>query len=79
MNTAVGLAADLQHASAFPGTDLVEYLTGSPLIDDITIDGLQLDSESMPSISTKPGLGLELEPDAVAKCPGITNLLSFDA
>ena len=28
-NTAVGLAGDLQLASAFPGTDLVEYLTGS--------------------------------------------------
>jgi D-galactarolactone cycloisomerase len=28
-NTAVGLAAYLQLASAFPGTDLVEYLTGS--------------------------------------------------
>ena len=29
-NTAVGLAADLQLASAFADTDLVEYLTGSP-------------------------------------------------
>ena len=34
-NTAVGLAADLQLASAFADTDLVEYLTGSPFIDDI--------------------------------------------
>ena len=34
-NTAVGLAADLQLASAFPDTDLVEYLTGSPFIDDL--------------------------------------------
>lgn len=74
-NTAVGLAADLQLASAFPGTDLVEYLTGSPFIDDITIDGWQLDSEGMLSISTKPGLGLELDPDAVAKYSGVKNLL----
>ena len=34
-NTAVGLAADLQLASAFPDTDLVEYLDGSPFIDGL--------------------------------------------
>jgi L-alanine-DL-glutamate epimerase-like enolase superfamily enzyme len=34
-NTALGLAADLQLASAFVHTDFVEYLTGSPYIDDI--------------------------------------------
>lgn len=69
-NTAVGLAADLQLASAFPGTDLVEYLTGSPFIDDITIGGWQLDAEGMLSIPNKPGLGLELDPAAVAKYSG---------
>lgn len=74
-NTAVGLAADLQLASAFPGTDLVEYLTGSPFIDDITIGGWQLDSEGMLNISSKPGLGLELDPEAVAKYSGVENLL----
>ena len=74
-NTAVGLAADLQLASAFPGTDLVEYLTGSPFIDDITLGGWQLDSEGMLSIPAKPGLGLELNPDAVAKFSGVKNLL----
>ena len=73
-NTAVGLAADLQLASAFPETDLVEYLTGSPFIDDITIGGWKLDSEGMLSIPNKPGLGLELDPDAVAKYSGKTEL-----
>src|SRR2546429_4203288 len=34
-NTALGLAADLQLASACKNTDLVEYLTGSPFIDEI--------------------------------------------
>ena len=34
-NTALGLAADLQLASASPQTDLVEYLTGSPFIDEL--------------------------------------------
>ena len=74
-NTAVGLAADLQLACAFPGTDLVEYLTGSPLIDDITLGGWQLDSDGMLSIPNKPGLGLELNPEAVAKYSGVRNLL----
>lgn len=74
-NTAVGLAADLQLASAFPGTDLVEYLTGSPFIDDITIGGWPLDSEGMLSIPTKPGLGLDIDQDAVARYSGVKNLL----
>lgn len=69
-NTAVGLAADLQLASAFPGTDLVEYLTGSPFIDDITIGGWRLDAEGMLSIPNRPGLGLELDLAAVAKYSG---------
>lgn len=74
-NTAVGLAVDLQLASAFPGTDLVEYLTGSPFIDNITIGGWQLDADGMLSIPTQPGLGLELDPDAVARYTGVKNLL----
>ncbi len=78
-NTAVGLAADLQLASAFPGTDLVEYLTGSPFIDDITIGGWQLDADGMLCIPTQPGLGLELDPDAIAKYSGVKNLLSSAA
>jgi D-galactarolactone cycloisomerase len=66
-NTAVGLAADLHLASAFPGTDLVEYLTGSPFIDEITAGGWHLDSDGMLAIPTRPGLGLTLDPDAVKK------------
>ncbi|MCC7336325.1 MAG: mandelate racemase/muconate lactonizing enzyme family protein [Pirellulaceae bacterium] len=64
-NTAVGLAADLQLASAFAATDLVEYLTGSPFIDDITVGGWQLDSDGMLAIPSAPGLGLELDRDMV--------------
>jgi L-alanine-DL-glutamate epimerase-like enolase superfamily enzyme len=66
-NTAVGLAADLHLASAFPGTDLVEYLTGSPFIDEITAGGWRLDADGMLPIPTRPGLGLTLEPAAVKK------------
>ncbi len=77
-NTAVGLAADLQLASAFPETDLVEYLTGSPFIDDIAAGGWQLDSEGMLPIPNSPGLGLELDPDAVAKYTRGAKLLEAD-
>lgn len=66
-NTAVGLAADLHLASAFPGTDLVEYLTGSPFIDEITAGGWRLDADGMLEIPSRPGLGLELDPVALAK------------
>ena len=66
-NTAVGLAADLQLASAFPHTDLVEYLTGSPFIDDITAGGWHLDADGMLPIPDAPGLGLTLDLDAVER------------
>ena len=69
-NTAVGLAADLQLASAFPETDLVEYLPGSPYIDELAAGGWCLDEEGMLAIPDRPGLGLELDWDAVAKYTG---------
>jgi L-alanine-DL-glutamate epimerase-like enolase superfamily enzyme len=75
-NTAVGLAADLHLASAIPGTDLVEYLTGSPFIDEITLGGWHLDADGMLPIPTSPGLGLELDPQAIAKYTGGQNLLN---
>src|SRR5687768_11612543 len=66
-NTAVGLAADLQLASAFPGTDLVEYLNGSPFIDEIIAEPWRLDADGMLPIPDAPGLGLKLNREAVAK------------
>ncbi|CAN5652786.1 mandelate racemase/muconate lactonizing enzyme family protein [soil metagenome] len=64
-NTAVGLAADLQLASAFANTDFVEYLTGSPYIDDIVAEPWQLDADGLLAIPDKPGLGLELDLDKI--------------
>jgi L-alanine-DL-glutamate epimerase-like enolase superfamily enzyme len=64
----------LQLASAFPDTDLVEYLTGSPFIDAITIGGWRLDEDGMLAIPSTPGLGLELDRDAIIKYSGVTNL-----
>jgi L-alanine-DL-glutamate epimerase-like enolase superfamily enzyme len=66
-NTAVGLAADLQLASAFPDTDLVEYLNGSPFIDEIAATPWRLDADGMLPIPDAPGLGLKLNRDALAK------------
>ncbi len=74
-NTGVGLAADLQLASAFPETDLVEYLTGSPYVDHIVAGGWQLDEEGKLAIPEAPGLGIELDLDAVNRYSGGESLL----
>lgn len=74
-NTAVGLAADLQLAASFAGTDLVEYLTGSPFIDELVAEPWRLDSDGMLPIPALPGLGLKLNPEAVSRYTGGAKLL----
>ena len=69
-NTALGLAADLQLASAIKNTDLVEYLTGSPFIDDIVEKRWRLDADGMLPIPSAPGLGISLNLEAVEKHTG---------
>ncbi len=69
-NTALGLAADLHLASAFPGTDRVEYMTGSPYIDGIVAAPWQLDADGFLAIPSGPGLGIALDPDAVRRYTG---------
>jgi D-galactarolactone cycloisomerase len=69
-NTALGLAADLQLASACRNTDLVEYLTGSPFIDEIVETTWQLDADGMLAIPDGPGLGITLNLDAVERFTG---------
>lgn len=69
-NTALGLAADLQLASAFATTDRVEYMTGSPYIDAIVTTPWQLDADGMLAIPDAPGLGIALDPEAVARYTG---------
>ncbi len=70
-NTALGLAADLHLASALPETDLVEYITGSPYVDELTLERFQLDGDGMLAIPHTPGLGVTLNPDAVARYGGV--------
>ena len=69
-NTALGLVADLQLASANKNTDLVEYLTGSPFIDDIVETEWKLDANGYLAIPDGPGLGVSLDLDAVEKYTG---------
>ncbi len=75
-NTAVGVAADLQLASAFPDTDLVEYLYGSPYVDGIVARSWKLDAEGMLPIPDAPGLGLTLDLEAVLRNTAGQRLLS---
>ncbi len=74
-NTAVGLAADLQLASAFADTDMVEYIGGSFYVDALAAGGWKLDAEGMLAIPDAPGLGLELDRRALARCTGGQELL----
>ena len=69
-NTALGLASDLQLASASKYTELVEYLTGSPFIDEIVETKWKLDENGYLCIPNLPGLGISLDVDAVEKYTG---------
>jgi len=69
-NTAIGLAADLQLVSALPQARWVEYLTGSPYIDALAATPWRLDQDGMLPIPDRPGLGIELDPDAVERHSG---------
>ena len=60
-NTALGLAADLQMATAFPETDLVEFIGGSPYLDGIAEEPFRLDAEGYLEIPDQPGLGVALD------------------
>lgn len=66
-NTALGLAADLHLASAFPDTALVEYIDGSPYVDEIVAEPWRLDADGMLAIPDSPGLGVRLDMEAVAR------------
>jgi D-galactarolactone cycloisomerase len=70
-NTALGLASDLHLAAACPSSDLVEYLTGSPFIDDIVDVPWKLDPDGMLPVPTGPGLGISINLDNVEKYSGL--------
>jgi L-alanine-DL-glutamate epimerase-like enolase superfamily enzyme len=66
-NTALGLAADLQMASAFSDVDLVEFIGGSPYVDGILVKPFELDHEGYLAIPDQPGLGVEIDRDKIRK------------
>jgi L-alanine-DL-glutamate epimerase-like enolase superfamily enzyme len=66
-NTAVGFAADLQLASALPTSDVVEYIGGSPYLDDLKLGGWAIDEEGYVRIPDSPGLGIELDRQRLAR------------
>lgn len=69
-NTAVGLAADLQISAFLPNARYVEYLTPCAYIEQLPHDPFTLDNEGMLSIPTTPGLGINMNEDALSRfCP----------
>jgi L-alanine-DL-glutamate epimerase-like enolase superfamily enzyme len=66
-NTAVGLAADLHLTAALPVARYVEFLTPSPYLDDLVMSPFRPDEEGYLRVPTGPGLGIELNPDALRR------------
>ena len=66
-NTALGLAADLQLATAFPDTDLVEFIGGSAYVDGILEAPFAVDDDGMLTIPDLPGLGVTLDREKLTR------------
>jgi D-galactarolactone cycloisomerase len=76
-NTAIGVAADLQLAAALPHADLVEFIGGSPYVDGLLESSFALDSEGNLEIPMRPGLGVALDKNKVARyTPNATALFA---
>lgn len=66
-NTAIGLAADLHLVSALPTGKWVEYHQPSRVIDGIVAKPFTIDQDGMMAVPTGPGLGIELDMEAIAR------------
>jgi len=66
-NTALGLAADLQLAAGLPHVEMVEFIGGSPYVDGITEEPFALDAEGYLTIPERPGLGVRLDRENLAR------------
>jgi L-alanine-DL-glutamate epimerase-like enolase superfamily enzyme len=66
-NTAIGLAADLHLVAAVPVARYVEYLTPTPYIDELITVPFKPDAEGYLRIPEKPGLGIELNREALKR------------
>jgi len=74
-NTAIGLAVDLQLASAILSADKVEYCTGSAYVDDLSEMPWRLDEDGLLEIPTHPGIGFSLDPEKVERYSGVRGFL----
>jgi D-galactarolactone cycloisomerase len=66
-NTAVGLAADLHLSAAMPVARYVEYLTPCVYLDEIITVPFRPDAEGFLAIPDSPGLGIELNREALKR------------
>jgi L-alanine-DL-glutamate epimerase-like enolase superfamily enzyme len=66
-NTAIGLAADLHLTAALPVARYVEFLTPSPYLDELITEPFRPDAEGFLLVPTKPGLGIELNREALKR------------
>jgi len=66
-NTAIGVAADLALTAAMPVAKWVEYQTNVPYIEELIEPRFKLDKDGLLPVPTGPGLGINLNPDAIAK------------
>jgi len=66
-NTAIGLAADLHLCAALPVASYVEYLTPCVYLDEIITEPFRPDSEGYLNVPDRPGLGVELNRDALKR------------
>jgi D-galactarolactone cycloisomerase len=66
-NTALGVAADLQLATALPNVDLVEFIGGSAYVDGILQTPFTLDADGYLAIPDAPGLGVSLDPEKLSR------------
>src|SRR5438105_12915329 len=66
-NAALGLAADLHLTAAMPDAGYVEYLTPCPYLDALATDPFRRDAEGYLDVPTKPGLGVDLNREALKR------------
>ena len=59
------MAPRVMMSAAMPVARWVEFQTGVPYIEDLTLPRFQLDGEGMLRVPSGPGLGIELNPDAL--------------
>jgi len=67
-NTAVGAAADLQLTASMPNGSFLEYWHPAPYVSGILKEPFLLNGEGLLPIPDRPGLGIELDLDAIRAC-----------